>query len=187
MALAQRRADTANLNILSLFFFISGLTVSQLKFYLKFHLRLLNYISTGRTQQQIPLLRQCPSLYDIMGKFILYAALLLTFSCNSNSLESENYATKIDGEMVYKKNCANCHKIDTDYSGPALKYIFYKRNKEWVYTFLTNRSKIIDDSLQFRLKNLYKFNCKEFPDLSREEVYAAYNFCYSTGQDPPPK
>jgi len=76
MALAQRRADTANLNILSLFFFIFRLTVLQLKFYFKCHFRLLNYISTGRTQQQIPLLRQCPSLAAI---FIYAEVYLLDF------------------------------------------------------------------------------------------------------------
>jgi len=62
MALAQRRADRANLNILSLLFFSFRLTALQLKFYFKCHLRLLTYNGTGRTQQQIPLLRQCPSL-----------------------------------------------------------------------------------------------------------------------------
>jgi len=34
-------------------------------------LRLLNYISTGRTQQQIPLLRQCPSLFATLHELPL--------------------------------------------------------------------------------------------------------------------
>ena len=76
MALAQRRADTANLNILSLLFFIFRLTVLQLKFYFKCHFRLLNYTSTGRTQQQIPLLRQCRPL----AKTLLYR-------CNGGSVK----------------------------------------------------------------------------------------------------
>jgi len=110
MALAQRRADKANPNILSLLFFIFRLTVLQLKFYFKCHLRLLNYISTGRTQQQIPLLRQCPSLYATKNKILLMKQIsmllcvaTLFLSCNS----SPTYTKAITIDSTIKKQVLN--------------------------------------------------------------------------------
>ncbi len=122
-----------------------------------------------------------------MRQFIIYVALLTTFSCNSNELESDRATSKIDGEFIYKKNCASCHKLDMDYTGPALKTVFYVRSKEWVDTFLRNRSKIIEGSLHLKLKTEFKTNCMNYPDLSKEEIYATYDYCSKTGQDPPPK
>jgi len=111
MALAQRRADTANLNILSLSFFIFRLTVLQLKFYFKCRFRLLNYISTGRTQQQIPLLRKCPSLAAINRNTmrIVVIILLLTKLTNSfgqtkqDTLKVFEVKAKTYLEQTYKK------------------------------------------------------------------------------------
>jgi Cytochrome c len=85
---------------------------------------------------------------------------------------------RASGETLFKNNCANCHKIDYDYSGPALRERFEVRDREWVYLFLTNQHQIKNDSMRNMLKKKYEFKCQGYPDLTREEVYAIYNYCY---------
>lgn len=36
------------------------------------------------------------------------------------------------GEAIFKNNCASCHKIETDFKGPALLGVTYRRPKEWL-------------------------------------------------------
>jgi len=61
-SIAKIQADGSSINCISQPFFSFGLTVLQLKLYFKSKFHLLTYISTGRTQHQIPVLRQCWSL-----------------------------------------------------------------------------------------------------------------------------
>jgi len=39
------------------------------------------------------------------------------------------------GEAMFKASCANCHKIDADFNGPALFGITYRKPKKWLYDF----------------------------------------------------
>ena len=50
-----------------------------------------------------------------------------------------------DGEALYKANCANCHKPDVDFTGPALKG-WKERVPEgdWIYNWVHNPAKMID-------------------------------------------
>ncbi|MEO8770333.1 MAG: cytochrome c [Ferruginibacter sp.] len=42
------------------------------------------------------------------------------------------------GEALFKSNCANCHKIYSDFTGPALYGITDRRSKKWIYDFTRN-------------------------------------------------
>ena len=54
-------------------------------------------------------------------------------------LPKDETNTKIsDGELMFKANCANCHKIYDDYTGPGLYGITERRPKKWLYDFTRN-------------------------------------------------
>lgn len=49
-----------------------------------------------------------------------------------------------DGEALFKANCANCHKPDADYTGPALKgWADRVPDKEWIYKWVANPAQMI--------------------------------------------
>lgn len=61
-----------------------------------------------------------------------------------------------DGEALFKANCANCHKPDKDYTGPALQGV---RNRipspDWVYSWIAN-SAVMTDPYATNLKKTWK-------------------------------
>lgn len=43
---------------------------------------------------------------------------------------------KIDeGEMLFKMNCGSCHKVDVDFTGPALANVVERKGKEYAYQY----------------------------------------------------
>jgi mono/diheme cytochrome c family protein len=63
---------------------------------------------------------------------------------NPTALAEDETIKKISvGEQIFKANCANCHKIDGDYTGPSLLGITYRRPKKWLYDFTRNPVKMI--------------------------------------------
>ena len=75
----------------------------------------------------------CMSRYrKIINKTI--ASLLLTLL-----VSFFNTASAQDGEALFKANCANCHKPDQEYTGPALKGARDREpSKDWVYEWVHN-------------------------------------------------
>ncbi len=114
MALAQQRADTGNMNIMPLFFFSLGLTVLQLKFYSNSNFSFLIYICTGRTQQQIPLLRQCPSLAEIFMK--LFSTILFFLISSIACGQSLNFAQIKTASIDSLRRASNAKFIKYDYT-----------------------------------------------------------------------
>jgi mono/diheme cytochrome c family protein len=54
-------------------------------------------------------------------------------------LPKDETITKIDaGAILFKSNCANCHKIYDDFTGPALYGITDRKSKQWLYDFTRN-------------------------------------------------
>lgn len=50
-----------------------------------------------------------------------------------------------DGEALFKANCANCHKPDKDYTGPALHGVRTRiPSPDWVYAWVANSSVMSD-------------------------------------------
>lgn len=71
-------------------------------------------------------------MYDALQKFILrfVASLILIGFISNNSVFAQ-------GEALFKANCANCHKPDADFTGPALKGVREKEpSKEWAYKWV---------------------------------------------------
>ena len=74
------------------------------------------------------------------------------------------------GKSLFMANCASCHSRFKDATGPSLKDITNNRENEWIYNFLTNRSKVLSKKQQEQLKSKWQFECMSFPTLTREQV-----------------
>ena len=98
----------------------------------------------------------------------LYCFILL--SCGTRDVKNSSTLTKIDGEYLYKNNCANCHKPHEEYIGPPLYYSLTSHSLEWSKEFLTKRENNLD-SLRFDTVK-YQTRCRLFPNLTEAEIEA---------------
>jgi hypothetical protein len=84
-----------------------------------------------------------------------------------------------DGEALFKANCANCHKPDQKYSGPALKgWKDREPSPEWIYKWVANPSAMIaTDPYAKKLFDEYKPTMMTaFPQLKKEEIDAIMKY-----------
>ena len=91
---------------------------------------------------------------------------------------SENHAFA-QGEALFKANCANCHKPDADYTGPALKGSREREpSKDWIYKWVANPAGLIaSDPYAKALFEKWKPTVMTaFPQLKKEEVDAIMDY-----------
>ena len=95
-------------------------------------------------------------------------------------LGSKTYA--IDGETVFKANCAACHKIDKDFVGPALKGAQARWEEgsslENLYKWVQNSGELIDNGDAYAKKMFAKWNNTPMPPqaVSNEEIDALFEY-----------
>lgn len=102
---------------------------------------------------------------------------------NSEPLTLDSTLTKIKiGENIFNSNCASCHKINDDFTGPSLYGVTYRRSKKWLYDFTRNPAATISADT---LKDIYAsclFNTWKptvmtaFPDLSNADLDNIYSY-----------
>ena len=82
-------------------------------------------------------------------KFFLIAILFLVTGCSNNDKKNTdnnvNAPVISDGEKLFKNNCASCHKVDKDFTGPALKGSLERwgGDKKAMYEFIRNPAKAV--------------------------------------------
>ena len=69
---------------------------------------------------------------------LLLLALLLTFS---TTLFAQDDA--VAGKALFNANCAACHKLDKKATGPALRAVADKYDKDWLYKWIRNSQDLI--------------------------------------------
>ena len=81
------------------------------------------------------------------------------------------------GEALFKANCANCHKPDQDYTGPALKGARDREpSKDWVYGWVHNPAGT-NDAYSTPLKDKFKPTVMTaFPQLSKTDIDAILDY-----------
>ncbi len=79
-----------------------------------------------------------------------------------------------NGEALFKANCASCHKVDKDFTGPMLKGAREREpNPEWVYKWVANTTTMVEtDPYAKALKAKYGSVMTAFPQLKKEEITA---------------
>lgn len=108
----------------------------------------------------------------IMNKIFASLLLIAFFSFNNNVLAA-------DGEALFKANCANCHKPDKDYTGPALKgWSTRVPDAEWIYKWIANPAQMIaSDAYSKTLFEKWKPTVMVgFANLKKDEVDAIMKY-----------
>lgn len=123
-------------------------------------------------------------------RLILIAIIFLFAGCTGNDkktvIDYEETHVSSDGELLFKNNCASCHKCDKDFTGPALLGALERwgGDKKAMYEFIRNPSRSIVENAY--AKKLYeKWNKTmmiPFP-FSDAELDALMNYC--SNADPP--
>ncbi|CAM3737560.1 c-type cytochrome [Flavobacterium gelidilacus] len=77
------------------------------------------------------------------------------------------------GKELFNANCAACHKLDAKATGPALRNVAEKYEKEWLYKWIHNSADLIKSGDALAVK-VYEENGKvamsAFPQLSTADI-----------------
>jgi len=77
------------------------------------------------------------------------------------------------GKELFNTNCAACHKLDAKATGPALRDVAAKYDKEWLYKWIKNSGELIKSGDAQAVK-VFEENNKvpmtAFPQLSNEDI-----------------
>ncbi|AWG24043.1 cytochrome c3 family protein [Flavobacterium kingsejongi] len=82
-------------------------------------------------------------------------------------------ADPVKGKALFNSNCAACHKLDAKSTGPALRGVAEKHDKEWLYKWIHNSSEMIKsgDAAAVKLfEENGKANMTAFPQLSTADI-----------------
>lgn len=119
------------------------------------------------------------SIFIIVGGlFVLFFSLTTSYQqpgCGVKEFEpfcgtinlSEN-ASK--GKQIFNTNCAACHKLNKDMTGPALS------KKAKFYDSISFSSFIKQNTRVHPIDSLYNSNCMKFPNLSNEDGYRLFEY-----------
>jgi mono/diheme cytochrome c family protein len=117
-------------------------------------------------------------------KFILrFVTALIIIGFTSN-----NTAIAQAGEALFKANCANCHKVDGDYTGPWLKGVRERQpDKEYIYKWMANPAGMIaSDPYAKTLFEKWKPTIMTaYPNLKKTEIDAIIDYVDAYVAPPP--
>ena len=123
------------------------------------------------------------SRYRKIFNTFLASVLLLTLTLISHSTFAAD-----GGEVLFKANCASCHKPLEDYTGPMLKGARDREpNKEWAYKWVNNVNAMLETD-PYAKAMLAKYGSKmtQF-NLKQEEIKAILDWADTyTPPAPPP-
>lgn len=77
------------------------------------------------------------------------------------------------GKELFNANCAACHKLDKKMTGPALRGVADKYDKEWLYKWINNSGELIKSGDAQAVKLFEEWNkvpMTAFPQLSNEDI-----------------
>lgn len=93
----------------------------------------------------------------------------------------------VKGKELFNANCAACHKLDAKSTGPALRNVAAKYDKEWLYKWIRNSGELIKSGDAQAVK-VFEENNKvamtAFPQLSNEDIDNI--LAYTSEVAPPP-
>jgi mono/diheme cytochrome c family protein len=90
-----------------------------------------------------------------------------------------NNVQAADGEALFKANCASCHKVDKDFTGPALQgWSTRVPDAEWIYKWVASPAKMIsgDAYAQALFAKWKPTVMTAFPQLKKEEIDAIMGY-----------
>ena len=100
---------------------------------------------------------------------ILFFCLAVMFSFSVSSFAQD--AAK--GKELFNSNCAACHKLDGNSTGPALRGVVEKHDTEWLHKWIKSSSSMIKSGDAAAVKLFEEWNkvvMNDFPALSDEDI-----------------
>lgn len=79
----------------------------------------------------------------------------------------------VAGKALFNSNCAACHGLDKKMTGPALRGVSAKYDKEWLYKWINNSSALIKSGDAKAIKIFEEYNksvMTAFPQLSTTDI-----------------
>lgn len=95
------------------------------------------------------------------------------------SINLQSFAA--DGEALFKANCAACHKVDKDFTGPALKgWKDRVPGGDWIYRWIANSAEVIASGDAYAVKLFNDHNKTQMTafhnQLKKEDVDAILKY-----------
>lgn len=84
-----------------------------------------------------------------------------------------NHASVNNGKKIFEKHCNECHKIFEKQIGPPLAYIYRFYDYPWLYGFITNSQKMVDEGDEFAVAIFNAYDKTVMPphELTKDEVW----------------
>ena len=120
-------------------------------------------------------------------KYIFVLLLFALASCDqtyedNSPAKVENSSASLSGEFLFKNNCANCHKAEVDFTGPALSGVASRwPDINLMYDFVRNAPEVMKKSA-YAKKLFQKYSpavMMPFPEMTNENIDAILNYCKS--------
>jgi mono/diheme cytochrome c family protein len=84
------------------------------------------------------------------------------------------------GNIIFQQNCATCHALDRDLTGPALAHIGRLRPKQWLLDVTHNPAALMQKDCYLQmLKEQYGVIMQAFPNLDAKQICAIYTYLNS--------
>lgn len=95
------------------------------------------------------------------------------------SVNQQSFAA--DGEALFKANCAACHKVDKDFTGPALKgWKDRVPGGDWIYRWIANSAEVIASGDAYAVKLFNDHNKAQMTafhnQLKKEDIDAILKY-----------
>lgn len=100
--------------------------------------------------------------------------------CGSTDKKAEETpVANINGDELFKNNCASCHKCDMDFNGPALKGSLQRwGDKALMYEFIRSPFSVIQKNEYAKnLQQKFNGNIMTPSTLSDQELDAIFKYC----------
>ncbi len=122
---------------------------------------------------------------SISGILVFGLALMLNFSLSSSAqtapatteaapaAAAPSAGDPAQGKALFNANCAACHKLDDKSTGPALRGVADRHDKEWLYKWIHNSSEMIksgDPKAVALFNENNKVVMTPFPQLSNADI-----------------
>lgn len=96
-----------------------------------------------------------------------------TAGAETAAAPAEGAGDPAKGKELFNTNCASCHKLDARSTGPALRGVADKHDRQWLYKWIHNSSEMIasGDAEAVKLFNdNNKVTMTAFPQLSEADI-----------------
>ena len=111
-------------------------------------------------------------------------ALLLSFSTSLFAQDGD----PVKGKALFNANCAACHHLDKKMTGPALRGVGDKYEKQWLYDWVHNSSAMVKAGDAQAVAIFEEFNgsvMTPFPQLSNEDIDNIIAYTMAVATAPP--